>query len=265
MYLGMDGTGIPMRAAALAGRRGKQPDGTAKTREVKLCTLWTAEARDAEGRPVRDAGSVSYSAAIESAAAPSGPAARSSPFALRVDREAQRRGFDQAPRRVVLGDGAVWIWNVADEACPGAIQIVDLFHAKQHLSDVAAALYGPGTDLSRQWARRRHDELDAGHLHALVRALRAHAPTTPAAALCIGYLVRNRRRMRYPAFRAQGLCVSTGVVEAGCKTAIGARLKRTGMHWTLAGADAIIALRCGILSGRFEDFWERRATRRRAA
>jgi hypothetical protein len=194
-----------------------------------------------------------------------GPAARSSPFALRVDREAQRRGFNQAPRRVVLGDGAVWIWNVADEACPGAIQIVDLFHAKQHLSDVAAALYGPGTDLSHQWARRRHDDLDAGHLRGLVRALRAHAPTTPAAALCIGYLVRNRRRMRYPAFRAQHLCVSTGVVEAGCKTAIGARLKRSGMHWTLAGADAIIALRCAILSGRFEDFWERRADQPRAA
>lgn len=265
MYLGMDGTGIPMRAAALAGRRGKQPDGTAKTREVKLCTVWTAEARDAEGRPVRDPGSVSYSAAIESAAATTGPAARSSPFALRVDREAQRRGFDQAPRRVVLGDGAVWIWNVADEACPGAIQIVDLFHAKQHLSDVAAALYGPGTDLTHQWARHRHDDLDAGHLRALVRALRAHASTTPAAVVCVGYLFRNRGRMRYPAFRAQGLCVSTGVVEAGCKHAIGARVKRSGMHWTLAGADAIIALRCGILSGRFEDFWERRAAQQRAA
>ena len=68
LYLGMDGTGIPMRATELAGRQGKQPDGSAKTREVKLCTLWSAEGRDAEGIPVRDKGSISYSAAIESAA-----------------------------------------------------------------------------------------------------------------------------------------------------------------------------------------------------
>jgi hypothetical protein len=265
MYLGMDGTGIPMRLAALAGRRGKQPDGTAKTREVKLCTVWTAEARDAEGRPRRDIGSVSYSAAIESAAATSGPAARASPFALRVDREAQRRGFDQAPRRVVLGDGAVWIWNVADEACPGAIQIVDLFHAKEHLASLATAIFGAPGDRATAWTHARYADLDAGHLRRLVRALRAHLPTTPTAAQDIHYFFRNRRRMRYPAFRAQGLCVSTGVVEAGCKTAIGARLKRSGMHWTLPGADAIIALRCGILSGRFEDFWERRAAHQRAA
>jgi hypothetical protein len=63
--------------------------------------------------------------------------------------------------------------------------------------------------------------------------------------------------MCYPKFRAAGLCTSTGVVEAACKMAIGTRLKRSGMHWT--GADAIIALRCCRLSGRFEDFWERRA------
>ena len=68
--------------------------------------------------------------------------------------------------------------------------------------------------------------------------------------------------MRYPEFRAAGLCTSTGVVEAGCKVAIGTRCKRAGMHWTVAGANAIIALRCCKLSGRFEEFWERRAQRR---
>ena len=70
---------------------------------------------------------------------------------------------------------------------------------------------------------------------------------------------KNAHRMRYPEFHAQGLCTSTGIVEAGCKLAIGTRLKRAGMHWTVKGADTIIALRCTILSGRFEDFWERRA------
>ena len=260
MYLGVDGTGIPMRTAELTGRAGKQPDGSAKTREVKLVTVWTAEGRDPDGLPVRDRGSVTYSAALESAASPNAVDALSA-FAQRVDREAQRRGFDQASRRVVLGDGAAWIWNLADDLFPGARQIVDLFHAKPHLSDVAKTVYGAGTDLARQWARLRHDELDAGHLRALCEALRRHAPTHPEARRCREYVTHHRARMRYPTFRAQGLCVSSGVVEAGCKVAIGTRLKRAGMHWTVAGADAIIALRCCTLSGRFEDFWERRSTR----
>lgn len=259
MYLGLDGTGLPMRTAALTGRAGKQPDGSAKTREVKLVTVWTAEGHDAEGVAVRDPGSVTYSAALESAASSDTDVARS-PFAQRVDREAQRRGFDQAARRVVLGDGAAWIWNLADDLLPGAIQIVDLFHAKQHLSDVAKAIYGPGTDLARQWARLRHDALDAGQMDDVLEALRTHAPTNEEARQCLEYVTHHRARMRYPAFRAQGLCVSSGVVEAGCKVAIGTRLKRAGMHWTVAGADAIIALRCCRLSGRFEDFWERRST-----
>jgi hypothetical protein len=258
MYLGMDGTGVPMRAAELEGRAGKQPDGSAKTREVKLVTVWTAEARDDEGTPVRDPGSVTYSAAIESAASRDTDE-EVSEFAQRTAREARRRGFDQAPRRVVLGDGAPWIWNLADEQFPGAIQIVDLYHAKQHLSDVAKAIYGPGSDLGRQWAKQRHDELDGGDLDAVLAALRVHAGAKDEARKCLDYVIGNRHRMRYPEFRAQGLCVGSGVVEAGCKVAIGTRLKRAGMHWTLAGANSIIALRCCKLSGRFEDFWERRS------
>jgi hypothetical protein len=264
LYLGMDGTGVPMRAAAVTGRAGKAPDGTAKTREVKLCTVWSAEGRDAAGTPVRDAGSVTYSAAIESAAQRDTDAAPSA-FAARVLREGVRRGFERAARRCVLGDGAVWIWALATEHFPDAIQIVDRFHAKQHLSDVAKAIYGPHSPLAPPWAQARHDELDAGALDAILRALHPHAVAHDEARLCIEYLARNRERMRYPEFKAAGLCTSTGVVEAGCKVAIGTRCKRAGMHWTVAGADAIIALRCCQLSGRFEDFWERRAAARVAA
>jgi uncharacterized protein UPF0236 len=258
MYLGLDGTGVPMRAAELVGRPGKQPDGSAKTREVKLVTVWTAEGRDDEGTPVRDAGSVTYSAAIESAATRDTDEVASE-FAQRVEREARRRGFDQAQRRTVLGDGAPWIWNVADEQFPGALQIVDLFHAKQKLSDVAKDVYGPKSALCAPWATQRHDELDEGKIDAVLAALDVHAPTNDEARKALDYVTRNRHRMRYPEFRAQGLCTSIGVVEAGCKVAIGTRLKRAGMHWTVPGANAIIALRCCKLSGRFEDFWERRS------
>jgi len=142
LYLGIDGTGIPLRAEELTGVPGKT-EGGAKTREVKLCTVWSAESFDAEGLPpLRDEGSVMYSAAMESASTPD-LAQERTPFAQRVWREAQRRRFPQAERRVTLGDGAPWIWNLVAELFPEAIQIVDRFHAKQHLSELSKTLYGP--------------------------------------------------------------------------------------------------------------------------
>ncbi len=258
LYAGVDGTGVPMCKSELDGRAGKQPDGSSKTRETKLCAVWSAESRDKEGIPMRDAGSVTYTAAIESAAQHDTDEVPSD-FAARVLRETARRRFDQAPRRVLLGDGALWIWNLGDQHLPGAIQIVDLFHAKQHLSELATAIDGPGSDLGKHWATLRHDDLDEGRFDDILDAIRIHASANDEARKNLDYFTRNRDRMRYPYFRAQGLCVSTGVVEAGCKTAVGTRLKRAGMHWTVRGADAILALRCCKLSGRFEDFWERRA------
>ena len=263
MYLGMDGTGVPMRAQEVVDRVGKQADGSAKTREAKIVTIWTAEARDAEGKPMRDAGSITYSAAIESAATLD-TSPDLSAFAARVLREATRRSFTAAARCVVLGDGSAWIWNTAGELFPQATQILDRFHAKEHLSIVGKVIYGDTLE-GKQWIRTRYEELDAGHLKSLVQALHPHASQYPGARDCIRYIWNNRRRMRYAYFHQQGLCTSTGVVEAGCKVVIGTRLKRAGMHWTVNGSNAIIALRCSKLSGRFEDFWERRAERKRMA
>ena len=259
MYLGMDGTGVPMRAEEVAGRMGKQADGSAKTREAKVVTVWTAESRDAEGTPMRDPGSITYSAAIESAATADTNPDRSD-FAERVLREATRRGFPQAPRCAVLGDGAAWIWNVSRELFPQATQILDRYHAKEALHRAAQSIFG-ATSESKPWAAARCAELDEGKLHAVVHALRPHMAFCTEASKCALYIVHNRARMRYPKFWAQGFCTSTGVLEAGCKVAIGTRLKRAGMHWTVDGANAIIALRCCKLSGRFEDFWERRRDR----
>jgi hypothetical protein len=259
MYLGMDGTGVPMRAAEVAARTGKQPDGSAKTREAKVVTVWTAESRDEQDTPVRDPGSVTYSAAIESAATADTSPDRSD-FAERVLREATRRGFTQASRCVVLGDGSTWIWNTTRELFPRATQILDRYHAKEALHRTAQSIFG-ATSESNPWATARCTELDDGKLHDIVHALRAHSASCAEATKCALYIFHNRTRMRYPKFRAQGFCTSTGVLEAGCKVAIGTRLKRSGMHWTLHGANAIIALRCSKLSGRYEDFWERRRDR----
>jgi hypothetical protein len=264
MYLGMDGTGVPMRPAEVANRVGKQPDGSAKTREAKVVTVWTAESRDEESKPVRDAGSISYSAAIESAAALDTSLKRSD-LAERVLREATRRGFTAAPRCAVLGDGSTWIWNTATELFPQAIQILDRYHAKEALHRTAQSIFGATTAEAKPWATARCTELDDGKLQAIISARRPHIGACNEAAKCATYIIRNRRRMRYPKFHVQGLCTSTGVLETGCKVAIGTRLKRAGMHWSVSGANAIIALRCAKLSGRFEDFWERRSQQLAAA
>ena len=264
MYLGMDGTGVPMRPAEVADRVGKQPDGSAKTREAKVVTVWTAEARDEAGKPVRDPGSITYSAAIESAAVVDTSLKRSD-LAERVLREATRRGFTEALRYAVLGDGSSWIWNTATELFPQAIQILDRYHAKEALHRTAQSIFSVTSAEAKPWATARCTELDDGKLQAIISALRPHIGSCNEAAKCATYIIRNRRRMRYPKFHAQGLCTSTGVLEAGCKVAIGTRLKRAGMHWSVSGANAIIALRCAKLSGRFEDFWERRSQQRELA
>lgn len=259
LYMAMDGTGVPMRASELVGRCGKQEDGTSKTREAKLVTVWSAEGRDAEGVPVRDEGSISYSAAIESAASRDTDKELSE-FALRVAREAARRRFEQARRQAILGDGALWIWNIASELFPHAIQIVDRYHVDEKVATVGKAIYGPGTDLAQQWTHERCAELKAGNIDAVLAALGAHF-TTKEARDCHNYIKTNRDRMHYDRFHAAGLCTSSAVVESGCKRVIGLRLKQGGMFWTVGGANAIAALRCCRLSGRFEDFWERRALR----
>ena len=165
-------------------------------------------------------------------------------------------------RQVVVADGAPWIWNLASEHFPQAIQILDLFHAKEHLGNVAKAIFGPDSEKTLPWIKDRHAELDDGKIDAIIAALKIYSSRSEEARKCIGYLETNRLRMRYPEFRAQGLCVSSGMVEAGCKTVIGARLKQSGMFWSLEGANAIIALRCAKLSGRLEAFFERRTARR---
>jgi len=258
LYVGIDGTGIPMRAEELKGRAGKQEDGSAKTREVKLALVWSAQSRDRSGNSVRDPGSVTYSAAIESAAQRDCDDAGSA-FSGRVQREAARRGVDQASSTVFIGDGAKWIWNLADEYFPEAVQIIDLYHAKGTIAAAAKGIYPASPEMAQQWGKLRRDELEEGKLDTVIESFQRHAEICEAAKGCMKYLTNNRERLQYPEFTKAGYSTSSGVVEAGCKLAIGTRLKRAGMHWSAHGANAIIALRCCKLSGRFEDFWERRS------
>ena len=175
-------------------------------------------------------------------------------------RELERRGFAQAERRVALGDGAAWIWNFADEHLPGTIRIVDVFHAKEHLFEAAKAIYGPDGDLAEQWGKARRDELDRDGPGPVIAELQRHANRSDVARKTFDHFAANRERMDYPTFRGQELCVTAGGVEGACKSVIGNRLKRGGLHWTVDGANAIIALRCALASNRFDDYWKRQAS-----
>jgi hypothetical protein len=230
----------------------KVEDRPARTREVKLGCVFTQTTYDQEGFAVRDPHSTTYTGAIETA----------EPFGQRLYAEAQNRGWNRARKKVIMGDGAEWIWNLADLHFPGALQIVDLFHARQHLWEMARLLH-PGDDArQKQWILRHQPKLDEGKIEKLVgylRSLQAPSPElTETLRKTADYFARNAARMRYPHFRRQHLFVGSGVIEAGCKTVIGSRLKQSGMFWTVRGANAIIALRCCRLSGRFEDYWEAR-------
>ncbi len=251
MYVAIDGTGVPMVPRETRDRPGK--DGPAKTREVKLGCVFTQTSLDEKGRPVRDPGSTTYVGAIET----------SEEFAGRIFAEAIRRGMRRADKTIVLGDGALWIWNLADEHFPGAIQIVDLYHAREHLGELSKALYGPGTPKANAWADLRIVELDAGNVEKVISSMNRVRPSTTAQQdelrRSVAYFQTNAHRMRYADFRQQGLFVGSGVIEAGCKTIAGRRLKQSGMRWTVRGANAIVALRCCELSGRWESFWEARS------
>ena len=247
-YASFDGTGTPMRREELEGVKGKGPDGRAHTKEVKLGCVFTQTALDEKGRPVRDPNSTTYVGAIEN----------STDFGHRIHAEAVRRGMRQALRVVAITDGAAYNKTIIQEHFPDAIHILDLYHAREHLADfVREPCRSPLEGPLHQECRAL---LDAGDLPALLakmgQALPRNGPRRTEGRKQIAYFRDRAHIMRYAEFRAMGLFVGSGVIEAGCRTVVGQRLKHSGMFWTVAGANAIIALRCCILSGRFEQFWE---------
>ena len=253
LYVQMDGTGIPVVKNETLGRQGQIEGQPAHTRQVKLGCVFTQTTWDKQGYPIRAPASTTYTGAVETAAE----------FGRRLFREAWTRGWSRARLRVVMGDGAEWIWNLAAEHFPGATEIVDLYHARQHLWEVARTLYPNQAVPQKAWMKVHQKRLlDKGKIEKLVDALRSLRSRNPEVRQKLrteaDYFESNQERMRYPKFRRQHLFVGSGVIEAGCKTVIASRFKRSGMFWTLRGANAILALRCCHLNGRFEDYWEDR-------
>ena len=252
LYIEMDGTGVPMVPWEVEGRPGKQPDGSARTREVKVGAVFTQTALDAHGQPIRDPGSTVYTGAIEDAAT----------FGWRLYAVAVQSGLFSARRVVVLGDGAEWIKNLVRTHFPMAQFIIDFYHAKEHVAALCQALFLKPLEIAR-YRERWWDLLAQGQIEALLEQAGAYLPRNPSqnkdAQREMEYLNKNKEYMRYADFREQGLFIGSGVIEAACKHLVGKRLKQSGMEWTVAGANSIIALRCAILSRRFQDYWETRA------
>ncbi len=247
LYVEVDGTGVPVRRSETEGRKGKADDGSARTREIKLARLFTVSALNDDGYPVTDPGSSSYVATFDGKDA----------LAELVEAEYLRRGGEHFRQVVAIGDGAAWIWAMAGRLYPHATHITDLYHAREHLHDLAAHLAFITPDPAR-WLEERSAELDAGNIEAIIRAARQYPLTgTKAGELAtkLGYFEHNAHRMRYQHFRELGMFIGSGHIEAGCKAIVAQRAKQSGMHWTTAGAAGIIALRCQHASGRWDELW----------
>ena len=252
LYVQMDGTGVPV-VKETEGRKGRTDGQPAHTREAS----WDASSHRPQGTQKATPSAIRIRQPIPEPSKPPKTLANAS-----IWKPGTVAGAAQQ-RRSFIGDGAEWIWNLADQHFPSALQIVDLYHARQHLWDLARKLHP--NDLARQkaWIKVHQKRLlDKGKIEKLVLSLRSlestHADVLEKIRTQADYFERNAERMRYPKFRRQHLFVGSGVIEAGCKTVIGARLKQSGMFWTVRGANSIIALRCCHLNGLFEDYWESR-------
>lgn len=255
LYVEADATGVPMRTEELVGRAGRQPDGTAKTRFAYLGCVFTQHGRDAHGHPVRDYQSSSYVSHIGAL----------EDFAPILRQEALRRGMAYAVRVVLLIDGAEGLEHMGQDYFPGCVQIVDFFHAMEHAALVMTALLGSRDHPDfrprlHRWAKR----LLRNGVDKLVAETRGECVGKPEAVAVVkelGYFIRNSKRMQYGSFRKAGYFIGSGVIEAGCKTIIGSRCKHSGMHWSVPGAQNILALRCVHASHRLDDFWKARLAR----
>ncbi len=236
LYVSSDGAMAPMRPSSSEG------EASIDWREVKCAAAWWED--EQQRRQQRYAGRI---APAES-------------FGWTWWLLAVHCGLRGAWEVVVLGDGAVWIWNLAERFFGGAIQILDWYHVMEHLWSCGAALYGQSTAQSTRWVKQMETMLwDFGGA-TLLKRLRQfqRRRREPCEALedLIGYVESNVTRMDYPTHRAAGRKIGSGPIESACKQLVTARLKQAGMRWTVAGAEQTLALRCCWLNGHWDDFWQ---------
>jgi hypothetical protein len=248
LYVSYDGTGVPMRKECLTGRRGKGPDGKARTREMRLGCVFTQTALDEAGRPVRDQDSTTYVSGL----------LNSEQFGRLIKAEAVRRGARKARRVVVLSDGAKWCAKAAAMNFPRALHILDFYHAAEHVRDLSKALFGENRKATVQFRVWRRALLrgKADVVIGTAQGLLNQAAEPDEAQRQVAYLQHNRPHMQYDLYRNEGLFIGSGVIEAGCKTVVAQRTKLSGMLWGQTGLAHILTLRCLNLGHELGMFWD---------
>ena len=250
MYISCDGTGVPMRKDELAQIKGKAADGTAKTREVKTGCIFTQHPVDGE-EPFRDSDSTSYIATMR----------RCDEFGLLLRKEAYRRGMGRAGEIVFIADGAAWIWEIVRTCFPGAVEILDYYHAREYLTEIIHLLFGKDTPEGAAKLKRWKRMLFEDHIHKVVKEARRLAATHGEQQTIdakINYLENNQERMKYGTCLRKGYFYGSGVVEAGCKSVIGKRAKQSGMFWSEQGVENVLAIRTALCSHRFDSYWNQK-------
>lgn len=258
LYISADATGVPMRGEELEGRKGKAADGKAKTRMAMLGCVFTQHKEDEEGRPMRDYDSTTYLSGFQSP----------SDFGIGLRREAIRRGVFMATEVVLLIDGATGLEKLGHDYFPDAIQIVDFYHALEHMQTLIETLWGKENEVRN---KRRRDYwkklLSHNGVERIIKQARKEAlkqGKVQEVETALGYFVNNVSRMQYGTFRAKKYFIGSGVIEAGCRTVIGKRCKQSGMFWGEPGADKVLAFRCIHASRRLDSFWKDRLNSRAA-
>jgi hypothetical protein len=224
LYVGIDGTGVPMRGGG--------------TRESKTGIIYQTRERAGKTEVV----DAEYLATLE----------RVDSFGEQVYARAFRRGVENARDVACLGDGASWIWRSFAHHYPSAVQILDYYHASEHLGAVANAWYGEGTDAARRWVKARQSDLLSDCVESVIRSMRSWKAVDDESRevrrLNLKYFTENKDRMRYASLAANGYHIGSGLVESACKTVVGMRLKGSGMRWSQAGAEAMLSLRASLLT-----------------
>lgn len=249
-YVLIDGTGAPMVPRETVGRPGKYPDGRARTREVKIGCLFTQAEAIPGIEPVRVEGSGSYIATFEPVDG----------FADRLKAEHRRRGFDRIRQPIVIGDGAKWIWGVAERLFPEAAHIVDYWHACEHVHDLVK-LFDHILSDPKAFTHQLIDHLNHGDIDAILAEVAAlkldgyKGKLAERTRKALDYFTSNGHRMQYHHYRANGWFIGSGPVEAACKVIVAARAKQAGMRWTTTGLDPVLTLRTLTRSGRDHTIW----------
>jgi Uncharacterised protein family (UPF0236) len=184
-------------------------------------------------------------------------------FGWRLWQEALRRGVLASEEVVVLGDGAHWIWNIAERHFPRATQIVDWYHASTYLWNAASAIWGEASAERGAWAKAQLDKLWEGKVCEVLGELENWCERGAAVEAAVSYYSEHQTRMDYASYRARGLQIGSGSAESACKQLVSARLKGAGMIWGARGAEAVAVVRAWLKSERWEEAIALRGVRRR--